>query len=351
MSFVLSGRMSGFIRRLGLAATALALSTAASAAPGNGNGNAPDHAGPPQQVIVQFAKPGQGEAHRSERAREVLAAVSQRLNVKLERVRELGTGADLIRVNGKKGDRERVAQMLSKNPHVVYAEVDRMLQPLATPNDSRYNEQWHYFEATGGLNVDTAWDQSTGTGVRVAVLDTGYRPHADLDGNIIGGYDFISDAFVGNDGDGRDSSALDPGDWTEAGECGNGQPTEFRGSSWHGTHVAGTISAETNNSTGVAGVAYNSQVVPLRVLGKCGGLTSDIADAIVWASGGSVSGVPTNNYPAQVINMSLGGGGSCGSTTQSAINTARSNGSAVIVAAGNSDTDASNANPANCSGW
>ncbi|MDX1454622.1 MAG: S8 family serine peptidase, partial [Gammaproteobacteria bacterium] len=335
--------------RVLLAATALLFTTATTVAHA-GQRSAPEQAGPPQQVIVQFAKPGQGEANRSERAREVLAAVSQRLSVKLERVRTLGTGADLVRVHGRKGDHARVAQMLSRNPHVVYAEVDQMLKPLATPNDSRYNEQWHYFEATGGLNVDSAWDVTTGAGVLVAVLDTGYRPHVDLDGNIVGGYDFISDSFVGNDGDGRDSDARDPGDWAEAGECGNGQPTQFQGSSWHGTHVAGTVAAETNNSSGVAGVAYGAKVVPLRVLGKCGGLTSDIADAIIWASGGTVSGVPTNANPADVINMSLGGGGSCSSTTQSAINTARSNGAVVIVAAGNSNTNASNANPANCAG-
>ena len=354
MSSLNRGRTSaGRLRSLlGAATILISAFSLAHAAPGNGkgNGNAPEHAGVPQQVIVQFAKPGQGQANRSDRANEVLAAVSQRLSVKLERVRELGTGADLIRVNGKKGDRERVAQMLSKNPHVVYAEVDRMLQPLATPNDSRYSEQWHYFESTGGLNADTAWDSVNGNGVRVAVIDTGYRPHADLNGNIVGGYDFISDSFVGNDGDGRDSDARDPGDWTDVGECGNGQPTQFRGSSWHGTHVAGTVAAETNNNSGVAGVAYGAQVVPLRVLGKCGGLTSDIADAIIWAAGGSVSGVPSNNYPAQVINMSLGGGGSCSSTTQSAINSARSNGAVVVVAAGNSNTNASNANPANCNG-
>src|SRR5690606_7514122 len=134
----------------------------------------------------------------------------------------------------------------------------------------------------------------------------------------------------------------------EAGECGGGYPPQDSGSSWHGTHVAGTIAAVTNNGIGVAGVAYNAKVVPVRVLGKCGGLTSDIADAIVWASGGSVTGVPSNPYPADVINMSLGGGGSCSSTTQAAINTARSNGTVVVVAAGNENTNASNSNPANC---
>lgn len=119
-------------------------------------------------------------------------------------------------------------------------------------------------------------------------------------------------------------------------------------SSWHGTHVAGTVAAVTNNAKGVAGVAYGSKVVPVRVLGKCGGYTSDISDAIIWASGGTVSGVPTNANPAEVINMSLGGSGSCSSTYQNAINGAVGRGSTVVVAAGNSNTNVSTAVPANC---
>jgi serine protease len=114
--------------------------------------------------------------------------------------------------------------------------------------------------------------------------------------------------------------------------------------------VAGTIAAKTNNGSGVAGVAFNAKIVPVRVLGKCGGYTSDIADAIIWASGGSVAGVPANANPARVINMSLGGGGACDTTTQNAINSARSRGTVVVVAAGNENTDASSSNPANCAG-
>jgi len=112
--------------------------------------------------------------------------------------------------------------------------------------------------------------------------------------------------------------------------------------------VAGTVAAVTNNSTGVAGTAFNAKVVPVRVLGKCGGYTSDIADAIVWASGGTVSGVPANANPAEVINMSLGGGGSCSTTYQNAINGAVGRGTTVVVAAGNSNTNVSSAVPANC---
>jgi serine protease len=114
--------------------------------------------------------------------------------------------------------------------------------------------------------------------------------------------------------------------------------------------VAGTVAAKTNNSLGVAGVAYNAKIVPVRVLGKCGGYTSDIADAITWSSGGTVSGAPANANKAKVLNLSLGGGGACDATTQTAINGARSRGSVVVVAAGNDNMNVSNASPANCSG-
>lgn len=232
--------------------------------------------------------------------------------------------------------------------NVEYIEIDQMLKPFATPNDPRYDDQWHYYEQAGGLNLPSAWDTATGSGVTVAVLDTGYRPHIDLNGNILPGYDMISDTFVANDGGARDNDARDPGDAVSAGECGNNNSAQ--NSSWHGTHVAGTVAAVSNNGEGVAGVAYDAKVVPVRVLGKCGGLTSDIADGIIWASGGSVSGVPSNANPADVINMSLGGAGSCSSTTQSAINQARGNGTAIVIAAGNDNDNSANYNPGNCSG-
>lgn len=238
-------------------------------------------------------------------------------------------------------------QEMVDSGNVEYIEVDQMLKPFSTPNDPRFDDQWHYYEQAGGLNLPTAWDTATGSGVVVAVLDTGYRPHADLNANILPGYDMISNLSVANDGGGRDSDARDPGDAVAANECGtNGA----QNSSWHGTHVAGTVAAVTNNGEGVAGVAYNAKVVPVRVLGKCGGLTSDIADGIIWASGGSVSGIPANSNPADVINMSLGGSGSCSSTTQNAINTARSNGTVVVIAAGNDNDNSANYNPGNCNG-
>jgi serine protease len=256
----------------------------------------------------------------------------------------------VMRVNKKLSALEANALMqeIAASGNVEYIEIDQMLKPTATPNDPQYSDQWHYFENTAGINAPAAWDSATGAGVVVAVLDTGYRPHADLNANILPGYDMISNTMVANDGGGRDSDARDPGDAISANECGYTHGAQS--SSWHGTHVAGTVAAVANNGEGVVGVAYDSKVVPVRVLGKCGGLTSDIADGIIWASGGSVSGVPTNANPADVINMSLGGSGSCSSTTQNAINQARANGAVVVIASGNDNDNSANYNPGNCSG-
>ena len=258
--------------------------------------------------------------------------------IRLSHLRRTALGSDVVKA-GRKMDRaeaETFMRELATNPNVEYVEVDRLNKISYTPNDSRFNEQWGY-TGTYGIKATQAWDQATGAGIVVAVLDTGITNHSDLNANVLPGYDFIADASVGNDGNGRDSDPSDPGD-----SC-NGQR-----SSWHGTHVAGTVAAVANNAKGVAGTAFNSKIVPVRVLGTCGGYDSDIADAIVWASGGSVSGVPANQNPAEVSNLSLGGSGACGTTTQNAINGAVGRGATVVIAAGNDNLNVSNASPANC---
>lgn len=185
--------------------------------------------------------------------------------------------------------------------------------PLLVPNDPQYTNQWHY-KGTYGIDAPAAWDIITGsTDIVVAVIDTGICNHADLAGRYLPGYDFVSDVLVANDGGGRDGDASDPGDWITAAEDGSGY---FAGcgasdSSWHGTHVAGTIGAASNNNFGVAGINWVSKILPVRVLGKCGGNTSDIIDGMRWAAGLTVAGVPANPYPAKVLNMSLGGSGAC----------------------------------------
>lgn len=301
-----------------------------------------------ERLIVGY-KSGAAEAKSNKAAEADADAKGAESGEDLDFQRRLGSGAALVDL-GEDLTRTDVADVVAEyraDPQVAYVVPDRLNKPLATPNDTEYSKQWDLFETTAGMNVPGAWDVATGSGVTVAVIDTGYVTHSDLGANIVAGYDFISDATVGNDGNGRDSNPADPGDWTAANECQAGDPAST--SSWHGTHVAGTIAAVTNNSKGVAGIAYGAKVSPLRVLGKCGGYDSDIIDAITWASGGTVSGVPANANVAKVINMSLGGGGACSTATQSAINAAVNRGTTVVVAAGNSNANASGYSPASCS--
>jgi serine protease len=282
-----------------------------------------------------------------------LDRAGQQFGVLVRESHALANGAKVFKLDRRHNlaeVRSLATEMMMRDASIEYAEPDRIMTHAATPTDPRFTDQWHYYDAVGGLRLPTAWDISTGAGVVVAVIDTGYRPHADLAGQILPGYDFISTAAIGNDGNGRDSDASDPGDGITAGACGGGQPFSDQPSSWHGTHVAGTVAARTNNGAGVAGVAYNAKIVPVRVLGKCGGYTSDIADAITWASGGTVSGVPANPNKARVLNLSLGGGGACSATMQNAVNGARARGAVVVAAAGNSAMDVRNASPANCTG-
>lgn len=279
-----------------------------------------------------------------------LDAVANATGHQINHLRTISTGGQLIEVERGLAVKEMQGLMeaLAADPAVEYVEPNAMQFPLLTPNDTSYSQQWHYSQANVSINAPAAWDVATGTGIRVAVLDTGITSHADLNGNVIAGYDFVSNATNARDGNGRDSNPADQGDWVAtANECYSGSTAS--NSSWHGTHVAGTIAAVTNNASGVAGVAYNAKIIPVRVLAKCGGTLADIADAITWSSGGTVSGITNIAAKAHVINMSLGGGGTCGATYQNAINGAVSRGTAVIVAAGNSNTNASNATPANCS--
>ncbi len=272
----------------------------------------------------------------------------------LKRERTLGIGSELVVANRAldRVDAETLMRQIAVNPDVEYIEPNIRLYPTLTPNDSFFNLQYGFQSGVGGSKADQAWNLGfLGAGKIVAVIDTGYRPHVDLNANIINGYDFISNVATANDGNGRDASALDPGDWSTAGQCYAGSPAS--NSSWHGTHVAGTVAAVTNNAAGVAGMAFNAKVLAVRALGRCGGTLADIADAVTWSSGGTVTGVPAVGVnKASVINMSLGGGGACSaaSAMNLAINGAISRGTTVVVAAGNSNANVAGFTPASCPG-
>ncbi len=303
------------------------------------------------RLIVKYREGSAGSWASDDNALAQTHDTVRRHGLQARALRRNFTGAQVLRLDRRVTLNEAAhlaRQMRAGDPTIEYIEVDRLLQPLWMPNDSLYASQWHYFEPTGGINLERAWNRATGTGINVAVIDTGVRPHADLADNLLPGYDFISMTTVSNDGDGRDADAADTGDGTLPGDCGGAAGQ--RSSSWHGTHVAGTVAAVSNNGVGVAGVAFGARIVPVRVLGKCGGYTSDIADGVIWAAGGSVAGVPDNPHPARVINMSLGGSGACGPTMQGAINGARSRGTVVVVAAGNSNAPTGQFQPASCAG-
>ena len=218
------------------------------------------------------------------------------------------------------------------------------------PNDPYFSEQWDMTSGSYGINATNAWSQSTGKGTTVAVIDTGILTnHPDMEGQLLPGYDFISDAERARDNDGYDADPSDEGDWAEPGACpSRSGASKGQSSSWHGSHVAGTIAAHTNNNGGVAGVAPDAKIVPIRVLGRCGSTSADTIDAITWASGGEVNGVPVNKNPARIINMSMGGPGTCPRFYQKTINAAVARGAVIVAAAGNEDQDASKVAPASC---
>ncbi len=244
------------------------------------------------------------------------------------------------------------ARRLQSDPQIAFVEVDERVTAQLLPNDTEFAaRQWSMqavSSGAGAANFPQAWDRASGAGVIVAQLDGGFRPHADLFANMLAGYDFIgpdpSGAFTtANDGGGRDSDARDPGDWSNQGDCASANST------WHGTHVAGIIAAVANNNSGVAGAAFNARLLPIRVLGVCGGYVSDIAAGMRWAVGLPVPGVPTNTQVAKVLNMSLGRFGSCSAAFQGAVDEVIAAGSVVVAATGN-DSAGAILQPANCAG-
>jgi serine protease len=201
------------------------------------------------------------------------------------------------RVYVMKGDRsllQRIKATLAADVESI--EPNYIYRTSIAPNDPQYSKQWHLHN----INVEQAWDETKGAGMTVAVIDTGVSKVPDLEQTeFVAGYDFVNDRVDANDDNG------------------------------HGTHVAGTIAQSTNNNYGVAGVAYQAKIMPLKVLSESGGGTiSDIAEAIKFAA----------DNKADVINLSLGGGGES-ALMKEAIDYAHNQGVVVIAAAGNENRE------------
>lgn len=307
----------------------------------------------------------------------------------------------------------QLANKLAADAEVELVAVDQRRKHMQLPNDplfggatvnpettsggmqNRVIDQWYLKapsstpgQVVSSINAPAAWDITTGAStVIVAVLDTGIRPdHPDLTnkllppalvGQVFGGYDMVGHSSNGtsqqansigiaNDGDGADVDASDPGDWitfaennTAGGQfyhCDAAPDGSYPkiDSSWHGTRVSGLIAADSNNGRGMAGVGWGLKILPVRVLGKCGGYDSDIIAGMRWAVGLAVPGLPINANKAKVLNLSLGGGGTCGRTGtgklyRDAINEVTAAGATIVVAAGNSEGQAVGL-PGNCPG-
>jgi serine protease len=334
------------------------------------------------RVIVKFRSVRQTSALSVTAASTASGSAPQRakalgLRVGLHLSDGAAVSSDTQVIHAQGMSNARLMQVLAADPQVDYVVEDHrrrahaaVSDPLFTggPGVSPVAGQWYLQPANATLvsavNAESAWTLTTGhSDIVVAVLDSGVRfNHPDLDGKLLPGYDFISEAVTANDGDGRDANPTDPGDWITDYENSNSKTFGGCGvqdSAWHGTQVAGLVGAATNNATGMAGLGRHVRVLPVRVLGKCGGYDADIVAGMRWAGGLHVDGVPDNPTPARVINMSLGEPGSCIAGADptrpgvarlylDAINELRRAGVVIVASAGN-DNGAVNM-PANCAG-
>ncbi len=292
-----------------------------------------------------------------------------------------------------------VLAKLRADPAVKFADVDELRYPLTVPDDPLFvptqgaSGQW-YMETPSSAPVTvegvqttdlsatdavSAWSITTGSsGIVIADVDTGVRfDHPDLlraglagGGRLLPGYDFVGEDYnsngvalgtylEANDGDGWDPDPSDPGDWVSTSDTQNSLFADctVESSSWHGTRVVGIFGAITDNDVGIAAMSWGAWVLPVRALGKCGGYDSDIITGIEWAAGMPVTGsgvtVPDNPYPADIINLSLGGSTTCPSDYQDALSTVTGMGVLVVASAGNSTTNVTSTSsveaPANCS--
>jgi serine protease len=293
---------------------------------------------------------------------------------------------------------EGTLERLRADPAVQFAEVDQIRYAhSATPNDPLFvpssgaSGQWYMetpssapvvlegntTEDLAATDAVSAWGITTGSsGLVIADVDSGVRfDHPDLlragfGGRLLPGYDFVGQDYdpttgaalgtflIANDGDGWDPDPSDPGDWIDATDLQNAlfASDTVEPSSWHGTRVVGVFGAITNNDVGIAGMTWGSWILPVRALGKGGGYDSDIVAGMQWAAGLPVtnpdgSPVPPNPFPADIVNLSLGGSGSCPMDYQTALEQVTQMGLLVVASAGNGGSPGAAAPvdaPANC---
>ena len=268
------------------------------------------------------------------------------------RYRAIATAADIESVETSlcSATRCRFPELLPDTTYTVEVVATNELgastsNAAVAVNDFYFPLQW-YLNGRNGISMPAAWKYSQGDSHKVvAVIDTGIKAHQQIDKSLtrnpdgsIYGYDFVSDLASAADGDGAD---VNPND--EGGDASGG-------SSFHGTHVAGIIAAE-HDFLGTAGVAPNIKVLPIRALGKDGGTVEDLLNAVKWAAGIKISGVPQNRFPASVINLSLGAKelAPCTSERAAIFDAVMAKGISVVVAAGN-ESRASLSFPGNCPG-
>lgn len=289
---------------------------------------------PIKSIIVKFKE---NSSLKNLSMQEFSNELSKKAMLDLKATKKLSNGAYVFDIQGKDfsllSKQQNInfnqqlnikLEQLSQDPAIEYADPNDYLYMQKTPNDSRYSEQWHYFTNKAGMNLPYAWDITTGSQeIVVGVVDTGIVKHEDLEGKILPGRNIVDD----------DNEFDDPTD--HGGET-----------SYHGTHVAGTIGALTNQNGVVAGVSWGAQILPVRVLDDEGsGTMSNILEGMRWAAGISHD---RNPNPAKILNLSLGGFGKCHASLQETIDEITDKGTIIVVAAGNSDMNAKYFKPANC---
>jgi len=355
--------------------------SAAVASPGTESQPSTDSTTPSPRasgVIVKYAK---GEVRMADLAATVDEQLPGKAEVAGTRSGSKGLGLIEFDRSVKESNLDSAIESLNQDPDVEWAVPNGRRYAAATANDPFYTsgKLWN-LTGTWGVQANDAWDVTTGVpSVRVAVLDTGIRKdHPDLAANLVAGYDFVDDEYTcsgigdcwydrtflsAGDGNGWDADPSDPGDWVSANYCGYSHPGA--NSSWHGTHVAGTVAAIRNNGTGVVGVAPGVKTQPIRVLGKCGGTDWDIAMGMLWAAGediykydASYGRLPVNPTPAKVLNLSLGGTYEDLSDAQemcefydAVSQIVMQRGATIVAAAGNDGDQANYTVPGSCPGF